>query len=210
MLCPRRLDRLTTILKIERPVRVLPRPTQPALPSTSVMNDESLARSSRDSAQSELGPAPQHVVGSLRPFVRHQIADLGRRQVGAEVWSEIVKAACAEARMSTDPRAVGARQAAGVALAQERTREPQPGDQPLDAVDIEIATRQRRALGPVRPRAEHRRELAVGLLRETAIGRDLAAIDRQQRRLAGDPVELQHVVARRVLRLLVGLSSSSP
>ena len=136
------------------------------------------------SVQSELGPAPQHVVGSLRRrFVRHQIADLGRRQVGAEVWSEIVEAP-------------GGRQD----VADPRARRPAPGGGrgSRSGTDRRAAARRSASSMPstsksppgsgaplvrVWPRAEHRRELFVGLLGETAIGRDLAAVDRQQRRL---------------------------
>ena len=48
-------------------------------------------------------------------------------------------------------RAVGADQAAGVALAQERPGLARLRDEPLDAVHRDIAARQARAPGPCRP-----------------------------------------------------------
>src|SRR5205085_6811500 len=61
----------------------------------------------------------------------------------------------------------------------------------------DLATRQRLGGGPrALHAAEERGQLLQRLLGEAAVGGDLAAEDRQQRRAAGVVVHLEHVVAR--------------
>src|SRR5258707_15199858 len=63
--------------------------------------------------------------------------------------------------------------------------------------DVKIAAGQRRSCGPALARlgaAQIRREAFERFLGEAAIGRDLAAVNRKQRRAAGG-VEFENVVA---------------
>src|SRR5580700_6562870 len=41
-------------------------------------------------SQSQFGSPPQYVVGGLRPFLLHQVAHLGSREISAEAFAQIV------------------------------------------------------------------------------------------------------------------------
>ena len=150
-------------------------------------------------AEPALGPPPQHVVGGARPFLAHEIVDLGRGQAVAEILAEIGRSSsrrpapsarsepCRRARPRTSVR--GQRRVAALQL----------GDPRGDAAGRQIAAGQHRAVGPRGlHRGEERLQLVERVLGELAIGRELAAEDRQHRcaRRAVAGVELQHVVAR--------------
>ena len=89
------------------------------------------------------------------------------------------------------------RQPVGMHRRQERVAAHQFGGQCCDRRDVHIAAGQRRLCGPAVARlgaAQIGRKPFQRLLGEAAIGRDLAAIDRQQRRAAG-LVELENIIA---------------
>ncbi len=99
--------------------------------------------------------------------------------------------------------AVGMRQPVGMGRRQERIAAHQFRGQRRDRGDVEVAAGQRRFRGPAfaglevlagRGTAQIGRQPLQRLLGEAAIGGDLAAIDRQQRRAAGG-VEFEHVIA---------------
>src|SRR5262245_63297 len=71
-----------------------------------------------DQREAELAAPPQHVLGSLRPFVPHQIADLGAGEVGAEARAEIVGPRGAVKHLPC-ARAVGLDQPARMRLGEE-------------------------------------------------------------------------------------------
>src|SRR6476646_8243228 len=92
-------------------------------------------------AQAELGPAPEHVIGGLRPLLRHQIVHLGRGQIGAEPDAEILRPLCGLQHL-IDPRAVGAGKPLRMLLAEKRPSMLRALDERRPAVIGKIATRQ--------------------------------------------------------------------
>src|SRR6266702_434165 len=97
--------------------------------------------------QAELAAAPEHIVRALRPFVRHQVTHLRPVEVGAEVRPEILDR-LGRSQDAGDAGPVGAHEAPRVTLAQEWPGPPGLGNEPLDAVEGEVAARQRRVPGP--------------------------------------------------------------
>ena len=86
-------------------------------------------------------------------------------------------------------------------MAEEGIAALELGDQAVDVGHAHVAAGQRPFAGPAFARfrtAKIGREPFQRLFGEPAVGRDLAAIDREQRHAAGC-VELEHVVARRGL-----------
>src|SRR6476620_10368540 len=93
--------------------------------------------------------------------------------------------------------AIGMRQTVGMRQGKKWIFSDQLGGQRRYCRDVQITAGQRRFCGPALARlgaAQIRREAFERFLGEAAIGRDLAAVDRQQRRAAGR-VEFENVVA---------------
>ena len=134
----------------------------------------------------------------------HQIADLGLRQCRRRSRGRDRPSTARVAEQIARARAVGAHQAAARApRTGTGSRERVRATSAAYAVDREIAAGQRLVRGPALPSRgcrQIRRELLQRLLGQPAIGGDLAAEDRQQRR-AARRVELEHVVAGRRLGL---------
>ena len=126
------------------------------LPAVARLRHEAASASrSRRQAQAELGAPPQHVLGGPRPFVPHQIAHLGRREVGAEARRRESSQRLGVAQDALDPRAVGAHQPPRM---RPRSRNGQARERPrherVDAVAGKVAARQRRLRS--RPAASRR------------------------------------------------------
>ena len=141
----------------------------------------------------------RHTTSSARhrPFVRHQVSHLGFGERITEGLSEIGHRFRAAEQLCRT-RAVGVREPVGVRMRQERMIAHQFRGQRDHGGDIHVAAGQRRGRGPAflgLGAVQIRRKPLQRLLGKAAIGRDLAAIDRQQRRAAGR-IELEHVVAR--------------
>src|SRR6266404_832285 len=93
--------------------------------------------------------------------------------------------------------AIGMRETVGMGGGEKWIFAAELGGQRRYCRDVQIAAGQRRFCGPALARlgaAQIRREAFERFLGEAAIGRDLAAVDRQQRRAAGR-VEFENVVA---------------
>ena len=130
------------------------------------------------------------------PFGRHQVPDFALRQGGAEGLAEIGQRFRVAEHLG-GAGAVGMRQPVGVSGRQERIVAHQFRRQRRDRRDIHVAAGQRRFAGPALLRfgaAQIGREPLQRLFGEPPIGRDLAAIDRQQRRAAGR-IEFEHIIA---------------
>src|SRR5262245_52705803 len=149
--------------------------------------------------QAELRAPPQHVVLGLRPFALHEIAHLRAGEIGTQARPEVLEAARGPEH-AVDARPVGSHQPPRLRLTQKRPRPARLRYEARDAVPRELAARQARVPGPCRSSLEEMSEAIQRLLGQAPIGRDLAAVDRQQRRLA--LVEGQDIVAADVLRPL--------
>src|SRR5690349_2903258 len=146
--------------------------------------------------QPELGPPPQDVLGGRSPLLTAQIVDLALVERRAEMPAEIAE------RLGSVEQPLGARAvAAGIMLGDGRRQPAMPlAELTLErsevrAFDVTAGQWRRR-----RPRSAHGGkegpEAVERLLRQATIGSDLAAEDRQQRRLARAAGELEAVVAR--------------
>src|SRR5690349_12841607 len=95
------------------------------------------------------------------------------------------------------PRSVKARIASYERWRQKRKLAAERAAERLEVAARHIAARQRRARRPFpRLAAKARQDLAQRMLRELAVGRELAAVDREQGRGALGRVDVEGVVAR--------------
>ena len=141
---------------------------------------------------------PQDVVGRARPFLAHQVVDLEARQAAAERLAHVRRvtsrrpAAASRACRRPGPGAGPIRRRRGTGCRRLRAGAsastcPPPMSPPGSGAEPVHGAAQR---------AEVRLQLLERLLRKDAVGRELAADDRQRRREAGGRIEVERVVAR--------------
>ena len=120
-------------------------------------------------------------------------------EIGAEAQAEIGRFLHG-LEHGIDARAIGGREAARMIRAEERPGPLRTRHQGFQPVIDEIAARQRAARGPWPRARKEMRKLRHDVFGKPPVGRDLAAIDREQRRFAGALVEAQHIFAAQILR----------
>src|SRR5438046_1102377 len=150
--------------------------------------------------QSELRSPPQNIFGRLRPFLLDQIIDFTRTQ-GPEALAQILcKPRAFENALRSRP--IGPKNAPRIALRQEGIAALEIGNAALHFRVGKITARKRRLRRPWRLESRKERgDFVEHRFGELAERRDLAAEDREQRRLCLGRLELQYIFARRFLGL---------
>jgi hypothetical protein len=143
----------------------------------------------------ELAAPPEHVLGADRPLPADEVVQLGLVQPGCHLAAQPL----GRGRPVQHPlraRAVGAGEAAGQPLVEPGVPRPEGREEAREVGARDVAARQV-GLGGPGPllEAHHGLEPRQRVLGELAVGRELAAEDREQRRPAVRGVEVEHVVA---------------
>src|SRR5439155_22845777 len=116
--------------------------------------------------------------------------NLGPGALGAEAGPEVLETPRL-AEDAVDPRPMRGDEASRMRLAQKRPQPARARHERLETVPREVAARKRGVRGPGRPGHEEVRDLLQRRLCETAIGGDLAVVNREQRRHAVRTLERQ-------------------
>src|SRR3954468_2839753 len=149
----------------------------------------------RRHGQAELCTAPEDVVWKPRPFLCHEIAYLRAGQLRPESRTKVGPLlGLAEDGRNTRP--ISADQTLRVSLAEKTPALAGVIYLSLEPRPLKVAARQRRVRGPARRHRIERRQLRYRPLRAQAGSGDIAAEDRQQRRLTAPRIKRYGAIAR--------------
>src|SRR5215472_696477 len=145
--------------------------------------------------ESDLAAPPENVLRRSRPFAADEVADLALAEPAAEILAEIA-GLLGIAQHLDGGGAVAADEIADERRGKRRMLRGKARRVLAGAGGTDIAAGESSLGGPGGAQAaKEGRELLERVLGELSIGRDLAAEDREERRLSRVAVELQHVVA---------------
>src|SRR5437763_2629604 len=149
----------------------------------------------RRHGQTKFCTPPEDIVRKTRPFLCHEIAYLRAGQFRPESRTEIGPL-LGLAEDGRNTRSIGADQPLRLSLAEKTPALAGAIDLGLEPPPFKVAARQRRVRGPARRHRIERRQLRYRPLSAQPRSRDVAAEDRQQRRLTAPRIKRYGAIAR--------------